>query len=468
MAISQNSNFDQQLELLLPELIEGLPPDFLSHPQASKFIAGAKRLIEDNPVVLKWILRIYESLNSYTRRRFIESFVRSVIMESMPLRIKFFEDNRVTAPFTIVINPTMRCNLMCTGCYSYKYLKKDLEYEYIRKVLNEVRNYGVRFITISGGEPLLYNDLFRMVEEFPDMAFLMYTNGLLIDEEVADRIAKAGNLFPAISVEGFEKETDERRGSGVFDAVLNAMKLLKEKNVFFGFSVTPTSKNSELITDDRFVDYFIERGVLFGWLFTYIPVGKSPDIALMATPHMREALRRKTIEWQRTKPIFIGDFFNDGVCTGGCLSASRYCYITVNGDVQPCTFVQFATHNIKDSSLLEIWQSPLFRKIRERQPYSENLLRVCKIIDNPDVLKEVISESGARPTCEGADDIITNSKTREFLMAYSKEWKNIADTAWASDDYRSGRDVYIPFVGRRDIYKWFLHLRDKKTENNTT
>lgn len=463
MTISENISTESMIESLLPTLLKEIPPEFFLHPGTDKFLDGVKGLIRDNPVVLRWILRIFESLNPYTRRRFVETFVKSVILESMLLRTKFYEENKITAPFTIVINPTMRCNLMCTGCYSYRYSKKDIEYVYLRKALSEARNYGVRFITISGGEPLLYEDLFRMVEDFPDMAFMMYTNGLLIDKEMADRIARAGNIFPAISVEGFRDETDGRRGNGVFDAVVNAMSLLSERGVFFGFSVTPTSENSDLIADDKFIDYFIERGALFGWLFTYIPIGKSPDINLMATPQQREQLRRKTVEWQRTKPLFVGDFFNDGVCTGGCLSASRYCYITVEGDVQPCTFVQFATHNIKTSSLLEIWQSPLFKKIRGKQPYSGNLLRVCKIIDNPEVLEEVISDSGARPTCEGADDILKNKVVRDHLKWYSAGWQKIADVAWASNDYKSGREVYIPFVGRRNIYEWFLHLRGRKT-----
>ncbi len=450
----------------ISNFIDNLPQEFLSHPDLPVFLNGANRLINDNPAVLSWIMRIFNSLNSYTRRRFIETFVKSVIMESMPLRKKFMEENGITAPFTVVINPTMRCNLMCTGCYSYKYSKKDMEYQYLQRLLSEVRNYGVRFITVSGGEPLLYRHIFEMVEEYSDMVFLMYTNGLMIDEEMANKIAKAGNIFPAISVEGFEPETDERRGKGVFAQVLNAMKLLKERGVFFGFSVTPTSKNSELIADDRFIDFFIEKGVLFGWLFTYIPVGKSPDINLMATPVQRELLRKKTREWAYTKPLFLGDFFNDGVSTGGCLSASRYCYVTVEGDIQPCTFVQFATHNIKTSTFIEVWKSHFFETIRKRQPYSNNLLRVCKIIDNPSVLVDVVNESNAKPTCDGADDIIKNKDIRDFLNKYSEEWKDIADIAWKTDEYKEGRDVYIPFVGRRDVFNWFAQLKKKIKVDN--
>ena len=458
----KNNTID--IHTFLSTIANELPADFLNHPNIGKFIEGAGNLIKDNPMVLEWIVRIFNSLNSHTRRRFIETFVKSVIMESMPLRMKFFEENGITAPFTVVINPTMRCNLMCTGCYSYKYSRGDIDYKYLQKLLREVRSYGVRFITISGGEPLLYKDLFEMLREFDDMAFLMYTNGLMIDESMAKRIAEAGNLFPAISVEGFEHETDERRGKGVFQSVLNAMRLLRENGVFFGFSVTPTSRNSDIVSRDDFIDFFIEKGALFGWLFTYIPVGKSPDINLMATPSQRELLRKKTREWAYKKPIFLGDFFNDGCCTGGCLSASRYCYVTIDGYVQPCTFVQFATHNIKEHTFIEIWKSNLFATIRKRQPYSDNLLRVCKIIDNPEVLKEVIEETNAFPTCDGATEIIQNPLIRNHLMNYAKEWGSLADEAWKSREYDSGRNVFIPFVGRRNVFEWFVQLRNRDSQ----
>lgn len=450
---------------LVAEITEIMPPEFISHQDFHTFANGAMRLFNENPAVLDWIERIVNILNSHTKRRFLETFVKSVIIESMAMRKKFMEENGITAPFTIVINPTMRCNLVCTGCYSYKFARADMEYIYIKRLLEEVRNYGVRFITISGGEPLLYKHIFEIAEDFSDMAFLMYTNGTLINEEVAERIAKAGNIFPAISVEGFEKETDERRGKGVFKKVIRAMELLRNNGVFFGFSATPTSKNSELLSGDEFIDFYIDKGVLFGWFFNYIPVGKSPDIELMAAPQQRDLLRKKTREWAYTKPIFIGDFFNDGVCTGGCLSASRYCYVTVDGYVQPCTFVQFSTHNIKTSSFIDIWKSPFFEAIRKRQPYSNNLLRVCKIIDNPSVLLEVIRESNARPTCEGADEIIENKSIREHLNSYSEQWGKIADEAWSSDDYKCGTDVYIPFVGRRDVFNWFIQLRNRRSNN---
>jgi len=444
----------------LDSLVRLLPPDLASHPRAADLAAGLAKLAADNPMTLEWFGHVARALSPVAAARFVDSFVKGTVLESWPLRKRFYEQNGFGAPFTVVLNPTMRCNLRCTGCYSYRFGRADMEYFLLARILREVHEMGTRFITISGGEPLMYPHLFRMAEDFPDMSFLMYTNGTLVDGATAERIEAAGNIFPAISVEGFEDETDARRGPGMFDVVLGAMEELRRRGVFFGFSATPTRSNSDTLCDDAFIDYWIGKGALFGWFFTYIPVGKDPDMGLMATPQQRDALRRKTRAWARTKPIFVGDFWNDGACSGGCLSASRYCYITVDGWVQPCTFVQFASQNIKDHSFVEVWRSPFFDKIRSMQPYCENLLRPCKIIDNPDFLKAAIEETGATPTCEGAGDILSSTVVREFLDRYSKEWAVLADEAWRSDDYKSGTDVLIPFLGRRNVFSHFPHLRD--------
>jgi MoaA/NifB/PqqE/SkfB family radical SAM enzyme len=261
-----------------------------------------------------------------------------------------------------------------------------MRYDLLSRLLSEAWEMGTRLITVSGGEPLIYRHLFRMLEEFDGLTFMMYTNATLIDEEMADRIAAAGNLWPAISVEGFGEDTDRRRGAGVHDKVLRGMQLLRERGVMFGFSATPTRRNSDIIASDEFIDYYLDKGALFGWLFQYLPMGKDPDLGLMCTPAQREQLRAKTKEWQVSKPLFLGDFWNDGACVGGCLSANRYCYITPEGKVQPCTFVHFYTHDLNECTLRDVLRSKLFRSIRT-YPRNRNLLRPCKIIDNPEALR---------------------------------------------------------------------------------
>jgi len=76
-------------------------------------------------------------------------------------------------------------------------------------------------------------------------------------------------------------------------------------------------------------------------------------VSLMATPEQRFRLRRRSIEIRNTKPIFIGDFWNDGPYVGGCICGARqsgYFHINCHGDVEPCVFLQFSVDNIKDKN----------------------------------------------------------------------------------------------------------------------
>jgi MoaA/NifB/PqqE/SkfB family radical SAM enzyme len=414
---------------------------------------GFLKNVSDNPEFFEWLRRIATHLSEKPLEKFFQNFIVNSVIEGTRRRFEVKREHGFLGPYTIVINPTMKCNLKCTGCYAYNFDKgAHMDYDLLRKVLSEARDLGTRFITVSGGEPLAYPHFERMAEEFNDLIFMNYTNGTLIDEKKARRLAELGNVWPAISVEGYEAETELRRGAGVWSKVQRAMRNLRDAGVMFGFSATPTRLNSDLLAEDRFVDYYLEQGALFGWMFQYVPVGLDPDVNLMATPQQRDRVRQATKRWQVTKPIFVGDFWNDGACVGGCMSASKYCYVTPEGKVQPCTFVHFHTHNVRDNTLTEIFQSPFFSAIRGMQPYSRNLLRPCKIIDNPQDLRDVVERCHAQPTYEGADNIVRSPEVKAHLDQYAAEWRKVADAAWASDVYNEGRSVLVPFLGRINVY----------------
>ena len=162
-----------------------------------------------------------------------------------------------------------------------------MDYATVDRIVKEKQNYGTPIFTvISGGEPLLWKsdgkDLLDLGRENPDNYFMFYTNGTLIDKKMAARLAEVGNLTPAISVEGFAEETDERRGKGVFKKILEAMANLREVGVPFGISVTATRHNVEKIVSDEFVDFFYDQqGAIYGWIFQYMPIGRSQTLDLM-------------------------------------------------------------------------------------------------------------------------------------------------------------------------------------------
>ncbi|UCC59862.1 MAG: radical SAM protein, partial [Dehalococcoidia bacterium] len=175
---------------------------------------------------------------------------------------------------------------------------------------------------------------------------------------MAERLVDLGNVAPMISIEGFEEQTDACRGKGAFERAMKAMDSLRKAGCLFGFSVKVDRHNTDYVTSDEFMDLMIEKGAIYGWYFLYMPIGRDPRISLMPTPEQRNQVRMAINHFRRTKPVLMVDFWSDGALTAGCINGGRiYFHINHRGDVEPCIFVHYATHNIKECSLVEALNS---------------------------------------------------------------------------------------------------------------
>lgn len=174
-----------------------------------------------------------------------------------------------------------------------------------------------------------------------------FTNGTLFNEKLADKVQKLGNIIPMFSLEGFEKETDARRGKGVFKQVMHGMDLLRERGVLFGVSTATGRNNIDTVISDEFINMLIEKGAKMSWYFIFMPVGEDPDFNLMLTPEQRIYLGKEVRKIRNEKPYFAIDFFNDAPYVGGCIAGKYYCHINSHEDVEPCIFAHFATDNLK-------------------------------------------------------------------------------------------------------------------------
>ncbi|MBN2073507.1 MAG: radical SAM protein [Actinobacteria bacterium] len=374
-----------------------------------------------------------ESVSPSVREKVVMNLINNAMIQGQPKRLEFAKKYGFNPPNLLVMSPTMSCNLKCYGCYAWQYSKKnDLPYDVCNRIIKEANDIGLYFFVITGGEPFCWEHLYDFLERHNESFFQIYTNGQLIDDKVAKKLAELGNAVPCISVEGFEKETEARRGKGTWTRIMNAMDALRENGVLFGYSVTATRSNNELVVSDEFTDLFVNKGAFIGWYFNYIPIGKEPDMELMPTPEQRDYRRKKILEIRRNKNIIVADFWNDGPLVNGCMAGGKnYLHINVNGDVEPCVFVHFAADNAKEKSLIEILTSDFFMAFKKRQPYTENHLRPCTIIDNPQVLREIVAETGAYPTHEGAETIV--GCLARPLDKYAEDYKKIADKAWTEE-----------------------------------
>lgn len=387
----------------------------------------------DHPTVML-AREIMGRLSPNCRDRLVNNLMLNNLVIGNSLREnEIYEREGFVPPLLLVISPTMRCNLNCYGCYAGEYSQHfGLPFELVDRIITEAKSLGIYFITFSGGEIFTRKDIWEIYEKHNDVYFQLYTNGTLIDREAARRLGELGNVAPMISVEGMEKRTELRRGPGTFARIMKAMDHLAEEGVLFGASCTETRDNIDEICSDEFVDMLVEKKAMVLWYFQYIPIGRKPALELMPTPEQRDEFRKRVRYLRNSKPIFIGDFWNDGYFVGGCIAGGRhYLHINANGDVEPCVFCHFAVDNIKEKSLKEALRSDFFLAIQAKQPYTDNLLRPCMLVDCPEVLEEVVTKYGARPTHPGAETIITELK--EPLRRYSREYAGIADRAWRNE-----------------------------------
>lgn len=372
-------------------------------------------------------------------------------------------------PGFLVIGPTHKCNLQCKGCYAKSTSEKaaTIPFSILDRIITEKTElWASHYTTWVGGEPTVYRsegkDILDLAERHLDNMFLMYTNGTLIDKEMARRMADLGNVVPQVSVEGFEKETDERRGKGVYKKILRAFENMREAGVPFGIAVTPMRHNYEILTSDEFIDFYFNREkATLAWVFQYMPIGRGYSLDLMLTPEQRLRLldREREILWN--KRLFYVDFWNSGPIGSGCIAAGRpdgYFYIDWNGLVMPCPYFQFGPVNVidvygKGGNLNDVYAHPFFESIRNWQDdyayrrigdETGNWLRPCPIRDHHKLAMEAVEKYQPTPEDEDTEKWLHDEKVHQGLYEFDDELEELLDPIWKKIYIRGERIPYTP------------------------
>ncbi len=416
---------------------------------------GLPGVIQDKFYMLRAM--VYSGMRFGTTSKFTDTIVNKAILSN--LRAEKENEFRAVFGFDppgfMTISPAKRCNLRCKGCYANSASEKDqLPYDIFSRAIKEMHDlWGARFVVISGGEPMLYRwdnkGIIDIFAEHPDSLFLMYTNGSLINEEIAEKFAELGNITPAISVEGMEKTTESRRGKGFFDKIVRTLTLLKKHRVTFGISITATRDNAEEIVSDEFIDfYFNKLGAAYAWVFHYMPIGRDIAPELIPTPEQRVMLWEKSWKIIRDKKIMYADFWNHGPVSDGCISAGRpggYFYLDWQANVYPCVFFPYAAANLKEiyekgGNLNDLINLPLHKRIREWQfkYWKEgDLLRPCPIRDHYLMAKKFVVETRAKPADSSAEEILKDPDYEKKMAEYDFELERKTRVIWEKV-YRNG------------------------------
>ena len=209
-------------------------------------------------------------------------------------------------------------------------------------------------------------DVIEKAAAFPEIIFPIFTNGTMIDATWIALFNQYRNLVPVLSIEGNESQTDGRRGEGIYQTLVGAMNQMNQSGILYGSSVTVTTDNINTVTSDDFVGALYQKGCKFIIFVEYVPVTDSTS-ALAPGDREREILedRQSTLRQNFQNMIFIS-FPGDEKHTGGCLAAGRgFFHINANGGAEPCPFSPYSDTSLKDGSVIQALQSPLFRRLSE-------------------------------------------------------------------------------------------------------
>ena len=417
--------------------------DWADKFSGGEFVSQRKAIreaIEDpNHPYHSYILHIVNDIDPDVMKTMAVNFFINANLIGWPKQEENRKKYNCNIPWAILLDPTSACNLHCTGCWAAEYGNKlNLTFEEIDSIIQQGKELGIYMYIYTGGEPLVRKkDLIRLCEKHDDCIFLCFTNATLIDEAFAEEMLRVKNFIPAISLEGNETSTDSRRGKGTYQKVRRAMELLHEKRLPYGISSCYTSVNYDAITSEEYYDSLIEMGAYFIWYFHYMPVGNDAAPELLPNPEQREAVYHRIRHLRATKPLFAMDFQNDAEYVGGCIAGGkRYLHINANGDVDPCVFIHYSNANIRECTLLEALQSPIFMAYHDNMPFNDNMLRPCPMLENPEQLRKMVTDCGAHSTDPMSPETVEHlcSKCDQYAAHWAPEAEKLWETSRAKKD----------------------------------
>ena len=328
------------------------------------------------------------------RASYIPAFSRifSALKKRERQRSFLFESEDLTVPPILIISVTNDCNLACEGCYANSQDRcrdDELSIADIDRIVAEASDSGVGIVFIAGGEPLMKEGLLELPRRYRDVLFVMFTNGMLLTNETADKTGALKNLVPVFSLEGDEEATDRRRGSGVFKAVKTVMQTLDERRAMFGASVTLTRVNYGKIMTAEYLASLDESGCRTLFLIEYVPCEGDPENCL--TEEQKADLLKQLPDIQSRYRMLTVALPGNEEQYGGCLAAGRgFLHISSTGHIEACPFAPFSDVNLKDMSFREALRSRMLEKIRENHHLLEEAEGGCTLFENQKWVGELI------------------------------------------------------------------------------
>jgi radical SAM protein with 4Fe4S-binding SPASM domain len=308
----------------------------------------------------------------------------------------------VNAPRIISWNITLRCPLKCPHCYVDS---GDTEADGVLStheafsVIDQIRSCGRMVVVLSGGEPLLRDDIFDIARYGTEQGLRMVlgTSGYLIDQDIAKKLSAAGIRAVAISIDS-KKATlhDSFRGlDGVWEKAVAAIGHCCDAGI--GVQINMSVMRSAIRDVQDVISLGTSHGVRDYQLFFPIPTGRARQIEPRSPKEYEDLIRQILIRYRdsdlKIRPTCAPQFrriadelgIQNPAWGRGCLAGITYCRIFANGDVTPCPYLPVSAGNVRTTPFFKIWNtSPLFTALR-----------------NPDLLTGKCGRCDFKRTCGG-------------------------------------------------------------------
>ena len=222
----------------------------------------------------------------------------------------------------------------------------SLSFDQLDNIMEQAKELGTFMFLLTGREPLeRKEEVIALCNKHTDCQFMVFTNGLAIDEDFADQALRVKNFIGAIHVTG---RTEDLRLDSIF-------ALLKAKKLPYGVYCTYDKSDAEDFAQESFFDDIISRGAKFCWFFSSLK--REEDRVYALTKMYREL-----------KPLLTINFCKDTVMTGGCIAGRYYCSLSADGRIKPCSFLSCPGVDLKEQSLLSAYQADCFMEYYKRKP----------------------------------------------------------------------------------------------------
>lgn len=304
-------------------------------------------------------------------------------------------------PSYLIASITSSCNLHCAGCYSRctnatvdaepVMQLNDLEW---LKIFDEADDMGISFILLAGGEPMLRRDVIVAAGTKPNILFPVFTNGTYLDERYFELLDKCRNLVPIMSIEGGREATDSRRGEGIYDTLIKNMDELHRRGLIFGASVTVTTENLKEVSSPEFLKALSDRGCKAVLFIEFVPVtDESKELAPGDEEREYLAAEISRLRSEHPEMVYIS-FPGDEKESGGCVAAGRgFFHINSHGGAEPCPFSPYSDFNVRNTSLREAMNSPLFTALRSGDILVDDHDGGCVLYEKRDQVEALLKAS---------------------------------------------------------------------------